>query len=161
MSLMPWKVRPAVPAERNAISPVSRARFEMDQLFDRMLQDPFGMWGDGQQKSMFNAALDVEDSATGLTVKVDLPGVDAKAVELSVHNGMLTISGERKSEEQSEGEGWRHVERRFGSFQRGLQLPEDVDPDSVEAQHDNGVLTVRFKKQPAAQAKKIQIRSGK
>ncbi len=159
MNLIPWKNRPAMSGSRSPISPVSRARFEVDQLFDRMLQDPWGLWSATSEAAEFAAPLDVQEKGSELIVKVDLPGVDPKAVDVSVDGNMLTISGERKSEQTSEGDGWRHMERRFGSFQRTLQLPDSIDAESVEADHTNGVLSVRFKKVPATQARKVEIKT--
>ncbi|HZV21561.1 MAG TPA: Hsp20/alpha crystallin family protein, partial [Hyphomicrobiales bacterium] len=94
-------------------------------------------------------------------VKADLPGVDEKDINLTIHNGVLTLRGEKKSERTDERENYHLMERSYGSFQRSIRLPESVDEDKVEAKFDKGVLTVTLTKRPEAvkAQKKIEIKA--
>jgi HSP20 family protein len=82
-------------------------------------------------------------------------------VDITLHNGVLTISGERKAEEQREGSGYYVRERRYGSFRRSMTLPQGVDESSISARFDGGVLEVRVSGAAAVQEpKRIQIEAG-
>lgn len=94
-------------------------------------------------------------------IKVELPGVAADDVDISVHDGVLTLKGEKTSSREEEGETWYFSEREYGSFTRSFRLPADADAEAVDADLKDGVLTVtvaKFHELPAAQ-KKIPIRS--
>ena len=96
-----------------------------------------------------------EPPAVDVKIVAELPGLDEKDIELTLHNGMLTLKGEKKSETQ----GAVYSERWHGRFERSLQLGPDVDPEKVNAGFKNGVLTVTVPKPPEAQrqVKRIPI----
>ena len=90
-----------------------------------------------------------------------MPGVKPEDVEVAVHNGVLTISGERKAEEQREGSGYYVRERRYGSFRRSMTLPQGVDESKISARFDGGVLEVRVSGAAAVQEpRRIEIEAG-
>jgi HSP20 family protein len=101
--------------------------------------------------------LDVLDDKDNLVVKVELPGLKKEEINLSLQDGILTISGERKREvEKKEGESFRS-ERYFGKFQRSVTLPTAVDSSKVNASYKDGVLTVELPKAEEAKPKQIAV----
>jgi len=107
--------------------------------------------------SGWSPALDVFDDKDNLVVKVELPGLKKDEINLSLHDGVLTISGERKQErETKEGESFRS-ERYFGKFQRSVTLPTAVDGSKVNAAYKDGVLTVDLPKAEEAKPKQIAV----
>jgi len=91
-------------------------------------------------------------------VRAELPGVRQEDVDITFHNGVLTISGVRQAEEQKEGSGYYVRERRYGSFRRSMSLPQGTDESSIRAQFQDGVLEVRVQGAAAVQEpKRIQI----
>lgn len=96
----------------------------------------------------------------GYTISVELPGVEEKDIDLQVHDGVLTLKGEKKTSREEKGETWFFSERQFGAFSRSFRLPPDADQGKVEAQLKDGVLTISVAKrvaEPPAGAK-VQIR---
>ncbi len=89
-----------------------------------------------------------------------MPGLSEDDVDIEVKDGVLTISGERKTEEKKEEEGYYRVERAFGSFSRSLTLPDGIDPDQVKAEFDNGVLEVRIPKPEERKPHRVAIGKG-
>jgi HSP20 family molecular chaperone IbpA len=93
--------------------------------------------------------VDVRETDKEIVVEAELPGIDEKDISLALQDGVLTIRGEKKHEHDEEKENYRVMERRYGSFQRSLRLPDTVDQDKVEASFDNGVLKIKVAKRPA------------
>lgn len=107
--------------------------------------------------SGWSPALDVFDSKDQLVVKVELPGLKKEEIEISLHDGTLSVSGERKVEtEAAEGQSFRS-ERYFGKFQRSVTLPTAVDPGNVKASYRDGILTVELAKAEEAKPKHIEV----
>jgi HSP20 family protein len=107
--------------------------------------------------SGWSPALDVFDDKDSLVVKVELPGLKKEEINLSLHEGVLTISGERKREtEKKEGQTFRS-ERYFGKFQRSVTLPTAVDGNKVSAAYKDGILTVELPKAEEAKPKQIAV----
>ena len=146
--------------------PFSALRAEMDSLFDSFIgglpafSGTFGFSGD--RGFALTPQMDVTETDKEIVVEAELPGIDEKDVSLSLQDGVLTIRGEKKHEHDEEKENYRMTERRYGSFQRSVQLPETVDEDKVEATFNNGVLKVSLPKGPEAIGKhrKIPIKKG-
>ena len=139
-------------------SPVDRLaslRDEMNRLFETSL-GTFGMRDFGLF-SGWSPALDIHDEKDNLFVKVELPGMKREDIDISLHDGMLTISGERKQEVTSgEGEAFRS-ERYFGRFHRTVTLPTMVNPDKVKASYKDGILTIELPKAEEAKPKQIEV----
>jgi HSP20 family protein len=108
--------------------------------------------------SAFSPSLDVLERDGKLHVRVDAPGVAKEDLHVEVNGGRLTISGERKSEETSEGDRFWHFERSFGSFRRTLTLPRGVDESSVEANYNDGVLEVVIDLPRKPEPTRVEIR---
>jgi HSP20 family protein len=136
---------------------VSRLRNEMDRLWD----DYFGP-GRRALKPMEEAwlpAVDVSETGDKITVKAEIPGMEAKDIEISMVGDTLTIKGEKKAEREEKEENYHLVERSYGSFSRAMKLPVAVDPDKVEATYKNGVLTVVLSKKEEVKPKAIEIKA--
>ena len=101
--------------------------------------------------------VDVKETDKEIVVEAELPGMDEKDISLAVKGGVLTIRGEKKHEHEEEKVNYRMMERRYGSFQRSLRLPDTVDEDKVEASFENGVLKVIVPKRPEAIGKQRTI----
>jgi HSP20 family protein len=142
---------------------------EMGRLMERMFSEPFfsrpfsalgkvdEFFGDFAP-STFSPSVDLVDEGTHLKVSAELPGLDKDDLELAVHEGMLTLRGEKRHEQTTDEEGCYRTERFFGSFHRTIPLPADVDLEKAEAKFDKGVLTVRFPKtQPPEPQRKIPV----
>ena len=102
--------------------------------------------------------MDILETKDKLIVKAELPGLEAKDVNVSVSGDLLTIKGEKEKEEEEKDEYYHCVERRYGSFQRSFRLPASVKGDKVEATFDKGVLKVTLPKVEEAKKKEIEVK---
>ena len=141
--------------------PFSALRAEMDNLFDSFmggLPAFSGMFGtSGGRGFTLTPHVDVKETDKEIVVEAELPGMDETDVSLAIQDGVLTIRGEKKHEYDEEKENYRVMERRYGSFQRSLRLPDAVDEDKVEASFGKGVLKVIVPKRPEAIGKQRTI----
>jgi HSP20 family protein len=102
-------------------------------------------------------AMDLVETDDNLVLKADLPGLDKNDVEIEIKDGVLTISGERRTAHEGSSNGYHRVERAYGRFSRSLSLPQDVDADQVQADFDKGVLEVRIPKPAERKPHRVQI----
>ena len=130
-------------------------------------RDPFSLARDlfgwdpfltGRPTSAFSPAFEVKETTESFVLKADLPGVDEKDLDVSMHNGVLTVSGSRQSEERKDGESYALYERQYGSFSRSFSLPDMADGERIEAKLDRGVLTLTIGKKAEAKPRKIAVR---
>ena len=126
---------------------------QIDRLFNTLVDD-------GQLSQRWVPAMDLVESDDHFLLKADLPGLGEDDVAIEIRDNTLTISGERKSEHEQKEKGWYRVERATGRFSRSLTLPEGVDPDSVSAEFDKGVLAVRIPKPEQRKPRRVQIGGG-
>jgi HSP20 family protein len=126
-------------------------------VFDRFFGEPFEEVGTAIKT--WTPRVDVEETDKDLLVKADLPGVDAKDVEISVSNGALILKGEKKEEREEKKKNYHAVERFVGKFYRELPLPAGTDPDKIVATSAKGVITITIPKKPEAQPKKISVKA--
>ena len=136
---------------------VSRLRSEMDRLWD----DYFGAGRRALQplEETWMPAVDVAETGDKITVKAEIPGMEAKDIEISMVGDTLTIKGEKKVEREEKEENYHMIERSYGSFSRVMKLPVAVDADKVEATYKNGVLTVALPKKEEVKPKAIEIKA--
>jgi len=113
-----------------------------------------------QGNGSFYPSVDITEEATKIVLKTDLPGVEEKDIKVTVEDGTLTLSGERKFEKETKEEHFHRVERRFGSFKRSYALPENVDADQISASYKTGVLEVTLPKTESKE-KKVKVVSVK
>jgi HSP20 family protein len=104
--------------------------------------------------------MDLVEKDDHLELRADLPGLSEDDVDIEVKDGVLTISGERKAEQEETREGYRRVERAFGRFTRSVALPEGIDPNDVQANFENGVLEVRIPKPKESKPTRVRIGRG-
>jgi HSP20 family protein len=130
---------------------------EMNRLFSTFFDTPTA--SDGTLRRWI-PAMDLVENTDEFVLRVDLPGLTEKDVNIEFEDNMLTISGERKSEHEDKQEGYYRVERAYGSFSRSLTLPEGVDPESVKATFDRGVLEVHIPKPEQRKPRKVAISVG-
>ena len=130
-------------------APIFGLRREIDRLFD----DTFARDG-----GSFTPAVDIKENDNEIRLDLELPGMRPEDVEITAENGVLTVRGE-KQEERKEGEDNRYqvVERVYGSFIRTFQLPQGVDADQIQAEFNNGVLSLHIPKAALPQPKRIEI----
>ena len=106
----------------------------------------------------WSPSVDIYETENELVVKADLPDVDPKNVGIQLENGTLTLKGERRFEEQKNGQkGFHRIERSYGSFVRAFSLPDTVDGEKVKAEYKNGVLTITLPKKEVAKPKTINV----
>jgi len=96
-----------------------------------------------------------------VVLKLEVPGVEEKDLDVSVENHTLTVKGERKFDKEEKEENFHRIERRYGSFFRAFTLPSTVDTENVQASYNAGVLKLELKKKPEAQPKQIKVNIGK
>jgi HSP20 family protein len=134
--------------------PVFGLRREIDRLFE----DTFG--GGESRRTGWVPAVDVREDNKEIVLEIELPGIKPSDVDVTAENGVLTIRGEKQSTSTEGTEGRYHVvERTYGSFTRSFQLPSAVDERSIEADFEDGLLSVRIPKAALAQPRKIEIRN--
>ncbi len=132
-------------------------------LFGRMPGAPRrGRGGGIGGAQLWSPQVEMLERGEDLVVRADLPGLDKDDVDLELTDGALVISGERKSEEESEGRGVWRSERHYGGFRRVIGLPEGVDAEQAQARFENGVLEITFKlpKKEAGKQRRIPIQGG-
>ena len=138
-------------------------RNPFDELASFWPRDLFARFGGSPLAMEWSPRCDVTESDDAIVVHAELPGVEAKDMDVSIHEGVLAIRGEKRSERKEEKEGRSYSERFFGSFERRIALPSTVDEDRIEASLKDGVLEVRLPKTapaPPPEARKVQIKAG-
>src|SRR5206468_9659392 len=105
-------------------------------------------------------AMDLAETEEHLVLRADLPGMSEDDVSIEIKDGVLTVSGERKAEQEEKGEGFYRVERAFGLFSRSLTLPQGIDANAINANFDRGVLEVRIPKPEERRPTRVEIGGG-
>lgn len=140
--------------------PLSMLRRLNDEV-GRLFEDSYYGLADADQSSAVTShwapAVDIKEEADRFVLRADVPGVDARDIEITMENGVLTVKGERKREDTEEREGYKRVERVYGSFYRRFTLPDTADADKISAASKNGVLEVTIPKQEKVQPRRIQV----
>lgn len=142
----------------STLEPWTGLRREIDRVFDSVLAGGRQVGFDGD--SRWIPQMDIEEHEDAILLHVELPGVSQSDVSVTVENGVLTISGEKKYERNSEQPyegGLRMYERRFGRFERSITLPQYINAEKASAQYKNGVLTLELPRSAESRRKKIEI----
>jgi len=150
MSLLPKKK-----SDRTDSYPVLSLRDEVNRLFDDFFS---GNWLGVPARGQWAPALDVSETDSQVIVKAEVPGMEAKDIDVSITGDVLTIKGEKKEETKKEEQNYHLMERRYGSFQRGISLPTSVDSSKVTASYGNGVLTITMEKKEHSKARNIRVK---
>jgi len=129
-------------------------------IFDRFerLFEEFTLPSLFEEKEVWVPAFDVIENEKEYIVTAELPGIDPKDIDITISNGILTIKGEKKREEESKGDGYYFMERQYGAFQRSFRIPEEIKVDEVDATYKNGVLRLVLPKAETSNVKKIEIK---
>jgi HSP20 family protein len=131
----------------------------IDRLFGSFFDSPTGtVYGGGARR--WYPAVDLVEDGDHYVLRADLPGLSEDDVKVEVEDGILTVSGERRSESEESKGGYYRLERAAGSFARSLRLPEGVDASSIEARFDKGVLEVRVPKPEQPKPNRVSISVG-
>jgi len=136
---------------RHDLATISPFQRQMGRLF----QDFFG--DENIAPAQWLPVIDVKETDTEVLVRAEIPGIDPKEVEVSVHDNVLTLKGEKTDETKSDEDNWHRVERRYGAFSRTVALPAEVDPEKAAAEASNGVLTIRLGKKAEAMQRTIDV----
>jgi HSP20 family protein len=108
----------------------------------------------------FAPPVDIYEDEHNIILKLEVPGIDEKDIDVRIDNNTLTVHGERKFEKEEKEENFRRVERQYGSFTRSFTLPSSVDPGQVQADYSQGVLKISLAKKAEAKPKQIQVNVG-
>ena len=146
----------ATRSPRGLFSPLAHGfREEMEELMSRF-------WGNEEDRGAFGRltpSVDITESDGALEARVDLPGVKPDEIDIQLSGNLLTISGERKEEEEDKGKTYHRIERRTGSFSRCVSLPCTVQEDEVAAEYRDGVLCITLPKTDEAKSRKIKVKA--
>src|SRR5438270_10517931 len=129
---------------------------------NRLFQDSVGT---GREETLatsgaFGPAVDVYEDEHNVTLKLEVPGIDDKDIDVRVENNTLMVRGERKFEKEEKEENFHRIERRYGSFVRTFKLPNTVDAEKVEASYEKGSLTITMAKRAEAKHRQIKVGIG-
>jgi HSP20 family protein len=160
MKLMPWRNKKR--ESREVSVPSLWDNGGLDRLFERWLREPWAFdWparsGDPSSFGDWIPPVDITESEREVTVRTEIPGVDPENLSITVSGDVLTLAGEKSDSAEKKGENYYRTERRFGSFRRSIQLPTAVDADKVNAEYQDGVLTVTMERKERAAAKRIAV----
>jgi HSP20 family protein len=146
-NLIPW-------SDRGELGSLRR---EMDRLFDRFfdwrLLRRTGLEGE------WAPLVDLSENKKEVILKAEIPGMEAKDIDISLDGNVLTIRGEKKKETETKEENYHRVERSYGSFSRAIRLPAEVDDNTVDAAYKDGVLYITLTKTKKDASKKIEIKA--
>jgi HSP20 family protein len=130
-----------------------RMRGDMDRLWDSFFEErPLMRVGE------WLPSLDVAETKNDIVVKVELPGMDQKDIDISLSDGHLIIKGEKKQEKEEKEENYHFIERNYGAFARSVHLPKEVNRDKISASYKDGVLKVVLPKSEEAKKKEVKIK---
>ena len=134
---------------------------EMVPFFSRpvsLLEEFLKEFGDLSSSSKFDPKVDVYETKDNLVFEVEAQGVDKKNINITVKDGILTISGEKKDERKQEGRDYRLIERSYGQFKRSFYLPDYVEVEKIKAEHKDGILTITIPRKEEAKPEEINVK---
>ena len=140
-SLMPW-------------SGMTGLKQDMDRVLDRFFES---RWEELPALGDWMPKVDVSETKDSVVVRAETPGMEAKDIQVSLQENVLTITGEKKQEKEEKDERYHRVERSYGSFARSLRLPRTADGEKITATFDRGVLTVTIPKAEVAKPRTIEV----
>lgn len=149
--LMPWRKREG--------KDLVGFKSELDSLFNRFFDLDFPITREFFKEGQWIPRVDVSEGEKEITVQAEIPGCDAKDIQVSLDGRTLTIKGEKKKEKEEKEKNFHRVERSYGSFTRRMNLPAEVDQENIDASYKKGVLKLVFKKTKETEGKKIEIKT--
>jgi HSP20 family protein len=135
----------------------------LQDRMNRLFRDSYGEREEALTTSTFAPPVDVYEDEHNVTLKIEVPGIDEKDIDVRVENNNLTVHGERKFEKEEKEENFRRVERQYGSFTRSFTLPNIVSTENIQANYEKGILKIQLAKKAEAKPKqiKVNVSSGK
>jgi len=134
----------------------------LQDRMNRLFRESYGP--EGREESLtttsFAPPVDVYEDEHNVSLKIEVPGIDEKDIDVRIENNVLTVHGERKFEKEEKEENFRRVERQYGSFTRTFTLPTTVDAEKVSAHYDKGILKIALPKKAEAKPKQIKVNVG-
>jgi len=164
--IIPWKKKGDILPDRGRDADlIPEIRQEMNRLVDEFFERPLGLSPFFSHTSLskdFSPVLDISETEKEIVIKAELPGLEPEEIDVSLDRGVLTISGEKQAKQEQKGEHYYQIERSYGSFQRSVALPAEVDEEKIKAIFKRGVLNIVLPKTKAALEKrrKITIKTG-
>jgi len=131
----------------------------LQNRMNRLFEEQYG----GREElttGAFVPPVDIYEDEQGITLKLEVPGIDQKDLDIKVENNVLSVSGERRLEKEEKEENFHRVERRYGSFTRSFTLPNTVNTEDVQADYESGVLKIHLAKRAEAKPKQIKVNIG-
>jgi HSP20 family protein len=150
--ILPWK--------RKMENHENELRREIDNLYDRFYEPNFLPASTLFGKGKWDPIIDISEGRKDITVKAEIPGIEAKDFDISIDGRLLTIKGEKKQEQRKKEETYYRVERSYGYFNRTIELPAEVNPDKVDATYKRGILKIKLRKSKENDSKRIKITTG-
>ncbi|MGB5078422.1 MAG: Hsp20/alpha crystallin family protein [Sphingorhabdus sp.] len=146
------KIASNVPVKQsdNIWEPLARVRSEFDHLLDDLWARPMGLNLTRRIQALSGPALELKDKETEFELVAEIPGMKADDIEVKVSDGMLRLTGEKREEHEAKEGGFLFSERRYGRFERALELPKGIDNQKITATARDGILSIRLPKSQAA-----------
>ncbi len=144
------------------MSEMANATRSVDRMFDELMGRGLRrVFSEGAVRGSWTPAVDIIEKENGIHILADLPGFKPEDVDLTVEGGVLTVRGERRFEEATEGETYHRVERSYGMFERTFSLPNSVDPTKIEATFEGGEMKILLPKREESKPRSIKIKVDK
>src|SRR6201987_5550116 len=134
----------------------------MQNRINRFVRESYGPEGpeEALATTSFAPPVDIYEDEHNITLKLEVPGIDEKDIDVRIESNTLTVHGERKIEKEEKEENFRRVERQYGSFTRSFTLPSSLDAGQVSADYNQGVLKIKLAKKAEAKPKQIKVNVG-
>lgn len=129
------------------------------EKMNRLFEEAFTSRGEEKDliASTWTPSVDIYETENALVLTAELPGLDEKDIEIKIEDNTLTLRGERKFEKETKEENYHRLERSYGSFYRSFTLPNYIDQDKIQAEHENGILKITMPKKPELKPKKVKV----
>jgi len=156
MAIVPWRRSEDRSLSQRGGDPLSHLRNQINRVFD-------DFWGESwlepgrEMAAGFWPQLDVTETDKEIKVSAEIPGVEPKDIDVGIEDGVLTIKGEKKYEREEKEKGQYRMERSYGSFERAIELPAEVDESKAKAEFKKGVLRLTLPKRPGAPSRRKKI----
>src|SRR6202522_4299588 len=150
-----WRIKNMTVTRWDPFREVVALQNRVNSLFRDLGEDQ-----DTAPAASFVPAVDIYEDPQKVVLKLEVPGIEEKDLDVRVENHTLTVKGERKFEKEEKEENFHRIERRYGSFYRAFTLPSTVDTENVAATYNAGVLKLELKKKAEAQPKQIKVNVG-
>ena len=150
--ILPWKNKKQHKADT--------LRKEIEDMYDRFFEPSLLPSSYIFGKGKWDPTVDISQGRKDITVKAEIPGIEAKDLDISIDGRLLTIKGEKRQEQKEKEETYYRVERSYGYFNRTIELPAEVDPNKVKASYKRGILRIKLRKANGYETRRIKVTTG-